>query len=192
LLLGLSVVVWFPYILSFPAVFCYAWFVREDDEGPGLRQRAAFLLGVVGGAAAVVMLTYGCVMLAGHFTSLEEISHWIARSRHGLLPNRGILRMLGSIPRGFLSLGQGSTVWKRMIFDHQSFSVGLLVRAGISKVALVYVVLAASAAALCRSSWGRRQLVCLFVVALPLGILAAIFLDASSPERYVAAFPCFF
>ena len=190
--LGLSVVVWFPYVLSLPGIFCYALLVREGDDIPDFRRRAALLVGLAAGAAAVVMVVYGCAMAAGHFTSVASVSNWIARSRYDKLPNRGVLRMLGSIPRGFFSLGQGSTAWKRMLFEHRILSPVDLIRTGIWKVALVYLALAASVHALWRSVWGRRLLVCLFVTALPIAIFAAFLFEATPPERYMAAFPLLF
>jgi len=192
LLFALSVVTWFPYALPALGVFCYAACVRDGDEGPGLRQRAPLLAGLAGGAAAVVMLVYGCAMLAGHHTSIESLSQWIAESRYDKLPNRGVLRMLGSMPRGFLSLGSDPTVWKRMLFERRLLSLGGLARTGIWKVAWVYLTLAISVFALARSSWGRRHLICLFATVLPLAIFAAFLFEATPPERYMPAFPLLF
>jgi hypothetical protein len=192
LLFALSVVIWFPYALSALGVSCYAACVRESEEGPGIRQRSSLLAGLAGGTAAVVMLVYGCALLAGHHTSIESVSQWIAQSRYDKLPNRGILRMLGSVPRGFLSLGSEPTEWKRMFFEHRLLSLGGLLRSGIWKVAWVYLTLTVSVFVLGRSSWGRRHLVCLLATVVPLAIFAAFLFEATPPERYMPAFPLLF
>jgi hypothetical protein len=195
MLLGLSVVIWFSYVLSLPGVFCYGLLVREGDEGSNPRQRASLLGGLALGTAAILLLVYGCAMVAGDIASIKAMSQWVARSRHDLISHRGILRMLGCIPRGFFSLGEGNTVWKRMILERQIGSPGglpLLALAGMWKVATVYLVFALSAFALWRSSWGRRQLVCLFAAALPVGIFAAFLYDPAPPERQMGAFPLLF
>jgi hypothetical protein len=149
-------------------------------------------VGLVAGTAAAVALVYGCIILAAHLTSVGAVWQWIDRSRYDKLPNRGVLRMLVSIPRGFYSLGQGTTEWKRMFFEHRHLSLVDLLLTGIWKVGLVYVALAVSAVALWRSSWGRRHLVCLLVTALPVCIFAAFVFEATPPERYMAVFPLLF
>jgi hypothetical protein len=101
--------------------------------------------------------------------------------------------MLGAgIPRGFFSLGEGNVAWKRLFFEGHTMSAGALIRTGIWKVGLVYCVFASSAIALWRSRRGRRLLVSFLAFAIPLGIFAAFFFEATPPERYLAAFPLLF
>lgn len=192
LFLGLSIVIWFPYVLAAGGIFCYALLSQDAEDGPSVLRRAAGLAGLVAGTAAITMLVYGSVIVMARFTSVDAVMGWISRSRYGKLPDRGLLRMLGGIPRGLLSLGDLDLAIKRMLFEHHSLRLMTLVQVGVWKTALVYLVLATAAVTLFRSTWGRRLLVALAAIAIPLAIFGAFLFEATPPERYLAAFPLLF
>ncbi len=189
--LGLSIVIWFPYVLAAAGVACYA-LLAEVPAGGAFQKRVAGVAGIAAGAAIVVALVYGPVIVMAHYTSVDAILQWISGSRYGKSPDRGLLRMVGGIPRGFFDLGEGSVAWKRMLFEGRGFAPGALIRTGIWKVALVYAVVAVSVVMMARSSWGRRLLICFVAVAIPLIIFAAFLFEADPPERYMAAYPLLF
>ena len=191
-MLGLSIVTWFPYILGAGGIGCYALLTRDTSDAPKLRERMAGLAGLIAGTAAMTVLIYGIVMAIMHLTTVDSFMEWMARSRYGKEPDRGVLRMLGGIPRSFLALGDLNVTLKRMLFEDRTFSLTALVETGIWKVALVYSVLSTAVVALWRSSWGRIHLVCLSALAIPLGIFAAFLFEGAPAERYLAAFPLLF
>lgn len=191
-LLGLSVVIWFPYVLSLAGIFCYAALFVNADQNIGARPRMMALLGLAVGTVLVVAPAYAAVIWKCDLTRLADVSEWISRSRYGKLPTRGLLRLVGSVPRGFLSLGEGNTEWKRRLFEGRSLSLIEMVRIGVWKAILVYSVLAMTVIGLWRVRQGRRLLVCLLAIVLPLGYFAAFLFEASPPERYMAAFPLLF
>jgi len=191
LLLGLSVAIWFPHVLTAGGVLCYAVLAEGTVDRNLMRRRAAGIAGLVAGTAAMLAIVYGVVIVMAHLTTMDAISQWISASRYGKKPDRGLLRLLGGIPRGFFSLGEGGVAWKRMLFEGRTLSPVALIQTGIWKVALVYFVFASAAMALWRSSWGRRLLVSFLALAIPLFIFALLF-EADPPERYMAAFPLLF
>lgn len=116
LLMGLSIVLWFPYILAAGGVFCYALFAEESDDVLPAGSRVRGLIALAAGTTAVLLLAYGIVMVHAGFTTVHGTMEWISRSRYGKKPDRGFLRMLGGIPRGFFSLGEGSVAWRAAHF----------------------------------------------------------------------------
>jgi len=183
--------IWFPYILAAGGIFAFVMLCGVHGA-PGLRRRLPGVIGLAAGAGVLTIAVYATVISLAGFHSLHAIGDWISRSRYGKLPDRGLLRMLGGIPRGFFSLGDLNTGVKQILFAHRSISAAALLRTGVWKVALTYLVFAASAVAWWTSRWGRRLLVCLCAIAIPLLIFAAFLFEATPPERYLAAFPLLF
>ncbi|HEY7212348.1 MAG TPA: hypothetical protein VH477_18885 [Bryobacteraceae bacterium] len=196
LFLGLSLVLWFPYVLSVPGILCYALLIPETVPGGALtcdfRQRMPGLAGMAAGTIMPLLLVYLPVMIFCGFTHASAIAQWIARSRYDKRPINGLLRMAGSIPRAFLALNQGNTEWKRILFEHRRFTAGVLIKTGVWKLLLVYGMFALLVAQLWRSMWGRRLLLCLAAAAIPVVIFAAFLFEAGPPERYMALFPLLF
>jgi hypothetical protein len=193
LVFGLSIVLWFPYVLAAVGIFCYALLAERPEHDNPIGRRATGLAGLVAGAAVIVALVYGCAIVMAGFTDLDSISQWISASRHDLVSDRGLLRMLGTgIPRSFFSLGEGNVAWKRLLFEGRTMPLGALIRTGIWKVGLVYCVLVSCVIALWRSRRGRGLLISLLALAIPLGLFTVFLYDPSPPERYLAAFPLLF
>jgi len=191
-MLGLSIVTWFPYVLAAGGLFCYALFTTDSPEAPAWRARFAGLAGLIAGTVTVTLVVYGLVMVSAGFTSGEALTAWINRSRYDKQPDRGILRMLGGIPRSFVALGDLNVLLKRLIFEQRYFSPVALLATGVWKVLLVYAFFCATVLALWRSTWGRIHLVSLAAVALPLAVFAAFLFEGAPAERYMAAFPLLF
>jgi hypothetical protein len=136
LLLGLSVLIWFPYVLSVAGIFCYALLSTGAGQRLGFRQRVPGSVALVAAAAVITLLAYAIVIAVCHFTTVQAASEWISRSRYGKLPTRGLLRLVGSVPRGFVALGEGNTQLKRILFENGSLSYVQAVRS-LWKTALV-------------------------------------------------------
>ena len=106
------------------------------------RARIRFLASMAAGCGLIVAAAYGAVMTEAKITSLAEARDWVARSRYGIEPNRGYLRMVAGIPRSFFYLGQDTAVWKRLLFRGAGnrASAGEIAASGLWKVAAVYLV----------------------------------------------------
>jgi hypothetical protein len=187
--LGLSVTIWFPYVLAAGGVFCYCLLFDETNDVPTWRFRLAGLAGLVIGTIAVVAVVYGAAISYARLTSIAEVSRWISNSRYDKLPDRGLLRMLGGIPQGLLALGNTNAIIKQAVFAHTSVALVDLAKAVSSKIAPVYVLIVCTAFALWRSARGRKLLVCLCAIAAPLVYFAAFLFEATPPERYLPIFP---
>lgn len=191
LLLGASVTIWFPYCLSIPGLFCFG-LLWPPGSGMDRRARIRFLASMAAGCGLIVAAAYGAVMTEAKITSLAEARDWVARSRYGIEPNRGYLRMVAGIPRSFFYLGQDTAVWKRLLFRGAGnrASAGEIAASGLWKVAAVYLVLGWLALQLVRCH--RTLLVSLLVTAAPVLYFAAFLFDPSPPERYYPIFPLLF
>lgn len=192
-LLGLSIAVWFPYVLPMVGILYFALQWDDSAERPDWRVRLPFVLQIGAGIALVVGLTYAAIMAGGHITTLAAAKQWMARSRYGIQPGNGLFRMIGSLPRGFLNLGRGPTLLKQAILHPGSPGAGPMdaLRAGVWKIVLIYAILLATVIALWRSG-GRQLLVALALAALPVMYFAAFLFDPSPAERHLAVFPLLF
>jgi len=93
--LGLSILIWFPYILSVPAIVLYALVARAAK----FRRRMGGLAGIVAGTAIVAGAVYAAVIVNLRLFAFGAILDWSARARYDKVPARGFLRMLGGIAR---------------------------------------------------------------------------------------------
>lgn len=191
LLLGASVVIWFPYCLSIPGLLCFALLWPEAGGG-NLRARIRFLLPAVAGCALVLAAVYVPVMAAAQVHSAAEAREWAARNRYGIEPDRGYVRMLAGIARSFFYLGQDTAAWKRLLFRSAGnrASVAETLASGLWKAVVVYLTLGWLALRLMRRH--RALFWCLFVNAAPVLFFAAFLFDPGPPERYYSVFPLLF
>ncbi len=192
LFLGGSICIWFPYVLPMAGLLCFALIWSDDGGRVDYWARARFLGAITGGLVLIVAPTYLAVMASRHIASVDAFRRWVTASRYGISPTRGFARMLFSMPRSFFWLGDESEIWKRFFLRSPGVSWLEVVRAGIWKVAALYLVLGLLVLRLWKSAWGRRLLVVLSAAAVPAVVFAAFLFDPSPPERYLAVFPLLF
>jgi hypothetical protein len=194
LFLGWSICIWFPYVLPLAALLCFTLVWPANGTRVDYRARTRFLAAVVGGLSLIVVVTYLVVMGSRHIASVDAFRRWTAASRYGIAPTRGFVRMLFSMPRSFFWLGDESSIWKRFLLRSSIDPVSLLdvARAGIWKLAAVYLVLGLLVLRLRKSPWGRKLLIVLSAAAVPAVVFAAFLFDPAPPERYLAVFPLLF
>lgn len=193
LLLGLSVAIWFPFVLPVPGYLCFALLWRDQTTQPSLAARWRLLAAACLAAAGVVAAVYLPVMAFHQIRTVGQFRQWVETSRYGIRPTRGLARMLFAIPRGFFLLGADNSVLKRVLLPAPGDRVGLAdIARAVWKLVAVYLVLAVLALRLRTSDWGRRMLVCLGAVSVPIVVFAAFLFDPSPPERYLGIFPLLF
>jgi len=191
-LLGLSVLFWFPYSLTVPGVLAFAVLYRSTI----IRARMALLLRMAAVCAMVVAATYALALAADHITTLAMAHDWFVRSRYGISPNRGYFRVMTGVPRSFFWLGEDGVFWKRLLFQprivvqHPALVSQILARAW--KLLAVYAFLLVVGLELARAKSGHRLLVVLLIATVPVLYFAIFLFDASPPDRYLPVFPMLF
>jgi len=191
ILLGISVVVWFPYCLSIPGLLCFG-LLWPGPAAADLRGRIRFLLPSAVACVLVIAAVYGAIMARAGITSVSEARAWVVRNRYGIEATRGYLRMVAGIPRSFFYLGQDAVTWKRVLSGGEGKRPGIreIASSGLWKVAVVYLVLGWMALRLALRN--RILLACLLVAAAPILYFAAFLFDPGPPERYYPVFPLLF
>ncbi|MBV8572775.1 MAG: hypothetical protein JO319_19305 [Acidobacteriaceae bacterium] len=192
--LGLSIAIWFAYVLPMAGLLCFALLWPGINGRRELQRRGVFVLQIACGIASMLAVSYTVVMIGGHINSFARAKQWVVSARHDIQPTKGVIRTVGTIPRGFFWLGSGSTIWKEKLFGHgrTQITAADLLRAGIWKLALVYAILLLTCIQLWKSSRGRLLMICLAIAAIPVLLFAAFLFDPSPPERYLAVYPLLF
>lgn len=191
-LAGFSVLTWFPYVLSIPAIalFAYAWgrndWTLRSTEAVA-RLRCALIVGIT--STALVGISYLIVALALGITAPADVAAWVKRSAHGMSQTHGLLRIATGLPRSFIDLGRDGILLKRFVFGDPYATTSLLhlLRFSAWKIPLIYCGLATLIWKLywSRDKWGI--LPPLFTASVPVLVFAIFVFEASSPERYLPA-----
>ncbi len=191
--LGLSVALWFPFVLPLPGYLCFALLWKDETTALRPMERLRLVgLGVLGGTA-LVLSVYLPVMAFRQIHSVGQFRQWVETSRYGIEVSRGFSRVLFSIPRGFFLLGADNNIMKRVLLRVPGAPISAAdVLSAVWKPVAVYLTLAVVAFRLSTSDRGRRLLVCLAAAWIPLILFAALLFDPSPPERYLGAFPFLF
>jgi hypothetical protein len=192
--LALSFLLWFPYVLTVPAVLLAGLVVspapRTDD-----RLLTSGNVRTVAVAAAVTAIVGFAVFCAGasiaHIASYPALKQWILASAHGFNPERRWLRFPTGFTRSFLHLGYDGIIIKRFALGDPYAPVSKLdlIRAGMWKVAVIFVAFAF----LCANLVRRRELwpaLAVFAAGfVPTVAFAILLFDTSEPARYEPAYP---
>jgi hypothetical protein len=194
LALALSFLLWFPYVLTVPAVLLAAWIVdpaRQPDAPlfPPGRLRLIALASAVAAFVGLAIFAIGASI--DHIASYAALKQWIVNSAHGFDPERRWVRLPTGVTRSFLNLGNDGIVMKRYTLGDPYAPVHKLdlIRAGIWKVILVFVALAVLFVTLARrrETWPSAAV---FVAGfLPTVAFAVLLFDTSEPARYEPAYP---
>jgi hypothetical protein len=192
--LALSVLVWFPYVLTVPAVLLAGWIVdpARRPEDPFLPAGRMRVIALASAAAALVGLAiFGVGAAIDHITSYAVLRQWIVDSAHGVNPERRLLRFPTGVTRSFLDLGNDGTIMKRFTLGDPYASVGKidLIRAGVWKVILVFTVLSVLCVTLARRRETWPALAVLAVGFLPSLAFAVLLFETSESARYEPAYP---
>lgn len=192
--LAASVLLWFPYVLTLPAVFVLALLwprLTGLAAARSWRAQLPLLLGSAATAGLLVLAGYTAVLVHMHFYSPAGVKAWIAHSRHGAVPTKRLLRFGSGLPRSFLFMGDDTLAFKRFLFKDPYAPTSLLQLIGASlwKVFLFYVFAAALAWALLKSSLGRTFAIALAAAAVPVFVFAVFLFEPGSPERYLQLYP---
>jgi len=184
--LAIAVLLWLPFVLALPGAFLSPLLLLPDG-----RTRVRQMLIALLCCAVVGIGVYGAVM--GHLgirTPTDAIA-WIESASHGVSSIFGLPRMAVGFARSFINIGADGAALKRFVLHDplNPVSVGDLVRLGLWKIALFYVVLLLLGIQLVRARAWLRLAFCV-IVALPV-LAFAIAWQGGDTERYLALYPAF-
>ena len=185
-LLALAVLLWFPFILIFPAVAAARWLVNGLTPREGLRQ---FLrIGVLGALIIAAAMTVGA-WFAGVRSEADFLA-WYRSAQHGVNQNNQLIRAVSGVPRLLLDLtGNGVTLKRFVLQDPYNPVSGLEFLLSLWKVLLFYAL--AFTGLLLVWLWmpARRWLLLLALAWAPLLAFSVFLFEPSGPERFMPALP---
>jgi hypothetical protein len=184
-----AVFLWVTYVLAVPAALASPLFIFGFDKK---RLRLVLLASL----ACVVFIGLAYVIVLAHLGiyDLNKLQAWMAASAEGAyLPRGGVPRMLFSLARSFVNMGNDGLLFKRFL-RHDPFnpvSLSDLFLLSLGKLALFYLFLGGIVVNLGRTSQGRRVLGLLILSLIPVMVLA-LFLEGGAVDRYLPLYPFIF
>jgi hypothetical protein len=183
-----AVCMWFPFVLSIPAVVLAPLVLFKIDKQT-IRLVVITLVCVsIFGALAYGLAVVGMLGI----TSVAGFRAWQKAASHDT-EIRGVTRMVFGLARSFIYMGSDGIVFKRYLLKDPFNPVTLLdlLRLSLWKLGLFYVLIAAMCLSLLQSARGRKMFVLLALSAVPM-LLFAIFFDGGAIERYFPLYPAIF
>jgi hypothetical protein len=181
--LALAVCLWLPYIFAVPGALL-APFLFSDRP----RKERPLVLGATAICALVGLGAYGTVAIHLGIRDARGFFAWAEASSHGAIIS-GATRVFFGFARSFVSIGD-SVLFKRFLLrdPYNTVRVWQVLGQTSWKIMLFYVFLASVLGSLARSTQGRRALLQLAIMGLPvLGF--AVAWQGSDVERYLPLFP---
>lgn len=183
-----AVLLWAPMILGIPSAALSMILLRGTDRS---RVRAALLACVISGCLTIAV--YLLIVRAANLHSAHDVRLWIASASHGIVGIGGVPRALVGFARSIVNMGQlGLVVKRHLIHDPYNPTTWLdIVRAGLPRLVLLYLVLGGICLVLARRTSGRRVLAFAACSAAPV-IAFALYWQGGDVERYLAFYPALF
>ncbi|MDT4895756.1 MAG: hypothetical protein QOH25_833 [Acidobacteriota bacterium] len=181
-----AVGLWFPYALAIPAALAAPLLLQGWNKE---RLRLALHTGIV--AAVVLILSYGIVVLSLGIYTVAGFKAWMVESSHGERATKGVLRLIFSLARSVINMGNDGLLFKRYLVHDPLNPVSLvdLFRLSLWKVACFYLFLAATLVNLFLTRRGKNVLGLLCLNSLPVLVFALFIFEAGSLERYMPMLP---
>lgn len=184
-----SICFWVPYVLAVPGALLSPLFVLGFNKK---RLRLVLITGVV--CVGLTGLAYALVLAHLGIYTLSGFRSWMSASAEAAYISRGgILRMLFSFARAFITMGNDGIIFKRFLSNDPFNPVSLseLLRLSLWKLALFYVFITAVTINLLRFKVGRQVLGLLVISMIPTMALAFL-LEGGAVDRYLPLYPFVF
>ncbi|HSQ31949.1 MAG TPA: hypothetical protein VLN49_18955 [Gemmatimonadaceae bacterium] len=183
-----AVLLWAPMILGVPGAALSMILLRGADRP---RVRTAVLACVISGCLTIAV--YLVIARAAELHSAHDLRLWIASASHGIEGIGGLPRALVGFARSIVNMGQlGLVVKRHLVHDPYNPTTWLdVVRAGLPRLVLLYLVLGGICLVLARRTSGRRVLAFAACSAAPV-IAFALYWQGGDVERYLAFYPALF
>jgi hypothetical protein len=187
-LMGISCLIWFPFVFVLPAAACSRRFVLLPGRERSVWTDILTMLVIAG-----IVLTAGvglAAFLAG-VRSIAEFRTWMKAAAHDWHQNRQWIRAISGCPRLLIDLGPDGIYLKRFAFKdpYNPVSAASIVRLTLWKIGLFYALIASTAALAWTSVKARPVLALAGLAGLPLLLFAVLLFEPSSPERFLPALP---
>ena len=183
--LALSVLLWFPYVLTTPGI---AILGRRREPGT-LRQQWSGPIACLCIAGVTVILAYLAIAIGNGLYTPDKFMTWFRGSSHGWDQNRKWLRFLNGFTRAFVDLGNDGVLMKRFLFRDPYAPVSFrgLLFVGLWKIPLVGLTMAALLYGLWRRN-AKDYLFALAVAFVPLFFFSVFIFEPGSMERMLPLF----
>jgi hypothetical protein len=193
-LLALSVCLWFPYVLTVPAVLLGGLILAPTIQVSSWKptHERWRIVAVATMTTTVVGLTFfGIGAAIAGITTYAQFKQWIVNSAHGVAPDRRLIRLPAGVTRSFFQMGFDGLVMKRFTFGDPYAPVSLagFVSASLWKVAVVFATAAGVFFSLVRRREAWPALAVVLCGVLPTVGFAVFLFDTSEPARYEPAYP---
>ena len=186
LLMAIAVLVWFPYILMFPAVASARWLINGLTLREGLR--GFVRIGVLAALIIAAAITAGA-WLAGARSGADFLA-WYRSAQHGVSQSNQLARAVSGVPRLLLDLtGDGVTLKRFVLHDPYNPVSGLGFLLSLWKVLVFYALAFTGLLLVWLSTAARRWLLLLALAWVPLLAFSVFLFEPSGPERFMPALP---
>ena len=184
-----SICFWVTYVLAVPAALLSPLFVLGFNK-------KRFRLVLVTGAMCLGLtgLAYAFALAQLEIYTFGGFRTWMAASADAAyIPRGGLLRMVFSFARAFISMGNDGMMFKRYLSQDPFNPVSLseLLRLSVWKIVLFYISFAAMTINLLRVKVGRQVLGLLIIGMIPTMVLALL-LEGGAVDRYLPIYPFVF
>jgi len=186
-----AVGLWFPYVLSVPAVLAAPLFLFGRQH-----RRWQFVLQTFVAFALITTLMYGGAAALNHIRTgagfMEGFSS-SARYMTAVTGINGAPRTAFGLARSFLNVGNDGRMYKRFLLHDPLNPVSFvdLFRLSLGKLLLFYACVGGMIATLLRVAPGRRILGLLLLNSIPV-ITFGLLWQGGDMERYLPLYPLFF
>jgi len=188
--LGLAgaVLFWFPMVLVAPAAALSMLIFRGDSRR---RRRVALAVCVYSGLITVAV--YAPIALLAGVRSVDGFRTWMQEASHNIRGIGGVERAIVGFARSLANMDRLGLVAKRYLVGDpfNPSTMGDVARAGLARLVLFYLLVAAMTLLLARRARTRRALWLLAATAFPV-VAFALMWQAGDLERYLALFPAIF
>ena len=183
-----SVLLWLPMILAIPAACASPLVLRGDSSSRRANSFKMFAL-----VTLFVGVAYSIVVVRKGIHTMPMLLAWASAASHGISKSGGMPRAVVGFARSIVDSNRLGLIAKRYLLRDplNPASIGDVIRGGLYRLALFYVLGVFILVLLVRTDAGRRALVFLAMSALPV-LAFAVFWQGGDLERYLALFPALF
>src|SRR6266540_2236324 len=187
--LALSAAMWFPFVLSIPAILICPLFLFGFNRSE-LRLTSHTIIAFT----LVIIVIYAMVLMHLSITNFSGLKAWILSSAHGVDGMKGVPRMIFGFARSLINMGNDGRVFKRYVVGDPLNPVSFfdLFRLSLWKVGLFYTFFFSVLINLLFSRLGRRALALFVLSAAPLIGFALFLFESGTIDRYLPLYPMFF
>lgn len=195
---AVSVCIWFPYIVSIPALLFFAfWWIDKAGNGlHGLSKKSlkpVIIMCLV--SFSVATSSYGIALRSRGIDSFNKLESWVLSSGHGVNSPRKHLHLVTGIPKAFFYFEPQSGLLKRFMLNdtYECPNLRAVIEFLVFRSSMVWKIAGTLifVLAICFILWkdaSARPLLFALALAFLGNLCFALFFEPSQPERWL---PCY-